>query len=226
MRIVTIVTSILLLLSGCGVKSVLQQSAPVKAEIVRRADWEVEFRDVFFLDAKHGWVIGEKGTILYTADGGKNWETQNSGTEARLNKMQFIDKKRGWIVGDAGIFLKTEDSGEHWRQQVITDGSLISLHFLDGMRGWVTGEGGALYYTANGGKSWKFRPSGVGEALVGVHFVNKNEGWLIAQLGTTLHTMDGGETWDYESVAPEEHFYSHGTEARRGPGKPVERTKI
>ena len=87
MRITTIIISLLVLLSGCGVKLVLQQRpAPVKAEIVRRADWEVEFRDVFFLDAKHGWVIGEKGTILYTADGGKNWETQNSGTETRLKQ--------------------------------------------------------------------------------------------------------------------------------------------
>ena len=45
-----IIIAILLLVpfSGCGVKSLLQQRAPVKAEIVRKADWEVEFRDVFF----------------------------------------------------------------------------------------------------------------------------------------------------------------------------------
>ena len=104
MRIIATAISVLVLLSGCGVKTI-QQPAPVKAEIVRKADWEVEFRDVFFLDAKYGWVIGEKGTILYTEDGGKNWETQKSGTEARLNKMQFINKKQGWIVGNEGIFF-------------------------------------------------------------------------------------------------------------------------
>ena len=113
MRIISIAISLLLLLSGCGMKSGLQQPAPVKAEIVRQADWEVEFRDVFFLDAKHGWIIGEKGTILYTSDGGTNWETQNSSTTARLNKMQFKNKKQGWIVGDEGIFLHTENGGEN-----------------------------------------------------------------------------------------------------------------
>ena len=143
------------LLNGCGVKTA-QHPAPVTAEIVRKADWEVEFRDVFFLDAKHGWVIGEKGTILYTEDGGKNWDTQNSSTEARLNKMQFLNKKQGWIVGNAGIFLQTANGGKNWQKQVVTDSSLISLHFLDEQRGWITGEGGALYYTQNGGITWKF----------------------------------------------------------------------
>ena len=89
MRIIATAIAVLVLLSGCGMKTI-QQPAPVETEIVRKADWEVEFRDIFFLDAKHGWVIGEKGTILYTEDGGKNWDTQKSGTEARLNKMQFL----------------------------------------------------------------------------------------------------------------------------------------
>ena len=123
MRITTIAISLLVLLSGCGVKSV-QQPAPVKAEIVRRADWEVEFRDVFFLDAKHGWVIGEKGTILYTEDGGKKWDTQNSHTEARLNKIQFIGKKRGWVVGNEGIFLRTENGGKSGRSRLLQMGVL------------------------------------------------------------------------------------------------------
>ena len=113
MRIITIAILFLVLISGCGIKSV-QQPAPVEAEVIRKADWEVEFRDVFFFDAKHGWVIGEKGTILYTEDGGKNWKTQNSGTEARLNKMQFIDEKQGWVVGNEGTFLRTKNGGKKW----------------------------------------------------------------------------------------------------------------
>ena len=147
--IIILATSLLVLFSGCGVKTA-QQPVPIKAEIVRKADWEIEFRDVFFLDTEHGWVIGEEGTILYTEDSGKNWKTQKSGTEARLNKMQFIDERRGWIVGNDGTFLRTKNSGKKWEKQIVRDGSmsLISLHFLDEQRGWITGEGGALYYTA------------------------------------------------------------------------------
>ena len=64
MRNVSITISILVLLCGCGVKSILRKTPQVKSEIIRKADWDVEFRDVFFLNAKQGWVIGEKGTIL------------------------------------------------------------------------------------------------------------------------------------------------------------------
>lgn len=173
MRHVSITISILILLSGCGIKSILRKTPQVKSETIREADWDVEFRDVYFLNAKQGWVIGEKGTILHTSDSGKNWTMQESGTEVRLNKIQFANNKKGWIVGDEGVLLYTQDGGRHWRKKVVTDGSLINLYFLDGLRGWVTGEGGALYYTPNGGLSWEFQSTGTGEAIVGIHFVNK-----------------------------------------------------
>ena len=171
MRNVLVIIFIFLILSGCGVKSIFHRPpAPVESEVIKKADWEVEFRDVYFLASKNGWIIGEKGTILHTTNSGKDWKTQESGTEVRLNKMQFTDKKNGWILGDEGVLLHTIDSGRHWRKQVLMHGSLISLHFLDKHRGWVTGEGGALYHTADGGKTWKFQSSGQGEAIVGIYF--------------------------------------------------------
>ncbi|MCY4569780.1 MAG: hypothetical protein OXD49_15905 [Candidatus Poribacteria bacterium] len=45
---IIVAISLLVMFSGCSVKSLLQQRAPVKAEIVRRADWEVEFRAWYY----------------------------------------------------------------------------------------------------------------------------------------------------------------------------------
>ncbi|MFQ6007489.1 MAG: YCF48-related protein, partial [Candidatus Zixiibacteriota bacterium] len=39
-----------------------------------------DLRDVFFVDSKKGWAVGNSGVILYTADGGANWTVQNSNT--------------------------------------------------------------------------------------------------------------------------------------------------
>ena len=36
---------------------------------------------VFFRDDKHGWAVGELGTILATGDGGQNWTVQHRGGE-------------------------------------------------------------------------------------------------------------------------------------------------
>ncbi len=130
-------------LSGCGLKSALfhREPPPVKSEVVREADWEMDFNDVYFVDAKNGWIIGEAGTIIHTSDGGKNWEAQDSGTDVDLNKIQFTDEKNGWIVGNKGYLLHTIDAGRNWRKQVITDGRLTGLHFPDRYRGWIAWSG-------------------------------------------------------------------------------------
>lgn len=42
-------------------------------EVVRRADWGADFRDVCFVNAQEGWAIGDyrscPSIILHTADG-------------------------------------------------------------------------------------------------------------------------------------------------------------
>ena len=36
---------------------------------------------LFFTDADTGWVVGWKGIIFHTKDGGKTWKPQKSGTK-------------------------------------------------------------------------------------------------------------------------------------------------
>ena len=110
-----------IVLSGCGLKSVFhREPSPVESEVVREADWKVDFKDVCFVDADNGWIVGNMGTIIHTDDGGKNWESQDSGTDVNLNKVQYTDEKNVWVVGDKGILLHTVDSGRNWRLQKIT----------------------------------------------------------------------------------------------------------
>ncbi len=52
----------------------------------RGESWEVlatgqplPLNNVFFLDAKRGWAVGEFGSILATSDGGKSWRVQHRG---------------------------------------------------------------------------------------------------------------------------------------------------
>ncbi|MEO1434864.1 MAG: YCF48-related protein [Bacteroidota bacterium] len=64
------------------------------------------FRGTAFTDAQTGWVIGLRGTILNTIDGGTNWILQASGTDENLFGIHFIDANTGWIVGNDGTILK------------------------------------------------------------------------------------------------------------------------
>ena len=63
-QVATIAVAFAMLLIGC------------KTEVVRKADWEANFNDLYFADAKHGWIVGEKGFIVHTKDGGKTWKRQ------------------------------------------------------------------------------------------------------------------------------------------------------
>ena len=54
---------------------------------------------VFFSDQNKGWVVGDNGIIKHTADGGENWEIQESGTDYDLQSVFFVDSLNGWIAG-------------------------------------------------------------------------------------------------------------------------------
>jgi photosystem II stability/assembly factor-like uncharacterized protein len=68
--------------------------------------------DVFFVDARHGWIAGDFGTLLATSDGGATWRAQASGTHVALQSLFFVDARTGWVTGDFGSILITVTGGD------------------------------------------------------------------------------------------------------------------
>ena len=57
-------------------------------------------------DGRHGWVVGSRGTILATTDGGATWTAQTSGTDAFLYAIHVTDDGRhGLAVGSDGTIV-------------------------------------------------------------------------------------------------------------------------
>jgi hypothetical protein len=73
----------------------LAQGLPSPEEFLRDA----ELSDVCFLDPDRGWAVGDRGVILHTKDGGRNWHLQASPVNCRLESVCFLDDRSGWIVG-------------------------------------------------------------------------------------------------------------------------------
>lgn len=78
-----------------------------------------DFNDVFFANAWQGWVVGDLGTILATADGGTTWSLQASETGKDLFSVVFLDEQTGYVVGGGypakeGSIISTLDGGQHW----------------------------------------------------------------------------------------------------------------
>ena len=157
---------------------------------------------VFFADASHGWAAGNDGIILATADGGKTWNKQTSGTTKFLNCIHFGDLSHGWSVGFNGTILATADSGKTWNRQTSgTTEDIRSTHFSDLSHGWAVGSNGTILATANGGKTWNKQTSGTTEFLTSTHFSDTSHGWAAGASGAFLTTSDGGKSWS-ETVLP------------------------
>ena len=83
-------------------------------DIIRRATWQTDFSDTYFLDENTGWTVGRGGVIAHTTDGGETWLPQHSSVEADLYQVTFVDKSHGWITGSR-MLLRTEDGGKTWQ---------------------------------------------------------------------------------------------------------------
>lgn len=163
-----------------------------------------------FIDGNTGWVVGTKGAVVHTTDGGKSWSKQESGTGKNLFSVSFVDTQNGWAVGEFGTIIHTVDGGESWEfQSKDIDKMLNSVCFIDARNGWVVGEFGTMLHTKDGGKKWKeqrceeietkvgmdsydWRPM---PALYEVYFEDENRGWIVGMDGIILKTENGGKKW-------------------------------
>jgi photosystem II stability/assembly factor-like uncharacterized protein len=167
-------------------------------------------RDVAFVDAQRGWVVGD-GFILHTTDGGTTWVQQTIppwpadasqyGSPWSMFAVSFVDAMHGWAVGNLGATLATADGGAHWVSQPSpayrSGGSFGSVSFPDDEHGWaVGGMGGEVAQsTSDGGQTWVAR-NNIGYS---VDFVDAAHGWAGAQ-DAIRATTDGGTTWHDQSV--------------------------
>lgn len=148
-----------------------------------------------FMTPNNGWVAGEYGIILYTDDGGKSWELQESGTWEDIKSIAFINDRIGWAVGKEGSIIHTEDGGKRWEPQKNVKASLHKVFFLNEKEGWTVGDNGLVRRTNDGGKNWDEKSIGIRQSISSIFFINSNIGWLLA--GKKVYrTTDGGDTWE------------------------------
>lgn len=161
--------------------------------------YKITAKDLHGVDTYGGekiWLVGARGSVYHSPDGGKSWSPQLSGTKDLLTSVDFINEKQGWISGIYGTILKTEDGGQTWvRQNTGTENHLFQTFFLNEKDGWAVGFMGTIIHTPDGGETWEKQRENVDANFNGVHFVDTEYGWVVGEFGTVLHTRDGGITW-------------------------------
>lgn len=130
---------------------------------------DTPLNDIHFVDEKHGVAIGERGLILVTDDGGRNWRRIEIGINCSLNSISFSDSANGFIVGgyslpnysrSKGVVLRTRDGGKTWHP--IATRALPWMKwckFDSANHGWAVGDTSpshpsGIVETNDGGLSW------------------------------------------------------------------------
>jgi|GEM_PF-3375184 len=185
-----------IMLSVTNVVEVQTQKANLTTETHRTPSFPIVSPEMLL------WAVGDKGSILHTVDGGKNWKAQNSNTNSDLCSVTFVTPQLGWVVGEGGTILQSKDGGDTWvPQNSNTKVTLMSVSFVTAKIGWVVGSG-TILHTDNGGDTWepqKIQPREgesqytFDQSLNSVFFASQRVGWAVGR--EILHTEGGGGTW-------------------------------
>lgn len=148
--------------------------------------------------AGEAWVAGERGTLLYTDDGGDTWGAVAVPTTADLRAIATQDNGPVFVGGD-GTFLVTLD-GSTWRD--LGDGA---TRFRSLSAAW--GLDGALAVSEDGGV-WRYRDGVLARHVVlpGARAVHQSFGGdLVLAAGHGLwRSINGGAT--FEPLAVDERY--------------------
>jgi photosystem II stability/assembly factor-like uncharacterized protein len=172
------------------------------------------FYDVKFTDPQNGWIVGEFGKIVHTADAGKTWQEQTKslleGTEffdlldlPTLFGLYIKDPQHGIASGLEAHIARTSDGGAKWSYDK-TDGGEVPLvdplydvtEQQNGV-GWAIGAAGQVVRREPNAESWTRAEIGqdVLTWLRSVDFSDDQNGWMVGGFGLIFRTTDGGKSW-------------------------------
>jgi photosystem II stability/assembly factor-like uncharacterized protein len=179
------------------------------------------YQGIDFLDAQHGWLVGENQVVLRTGDGGTTWTQQHLDTRNyALHAVQMWSDTRGWAVGNGGAssgtgsaILATSD-GLTWAPQAEPPyiGVLKDLCFVSSTEGWAVGTSSHIVHTTTGGSAWTESHAGVPDGVDavdfnGVDFADPPHGWAVGEdfyqlpqsnwWASVYLTSDGGASWSF-----------------------------
>jgi len=192
---------------------------------------KMEFRSLFAWDSNRAAIAnaGSPASILYTADGGKNWTQvyRNDHKDAFFDGMDFLNEKEGIAYGDPingkMLLVKTEDGGQSWKELAgpsLADGEASFAASGTGIRFFservlliaTGGKVSRIFLSADKGKTWTIIPAPIvqGKTGTGIFSVacQDEKRWVIVggdfEVDTlrthhVFYTLDGGEKW----IAPE-----------------------
>ena len=124
---------------------------------------DLAYNDIFFLDDKRGWLVGEyldwesTGNMKITMDGGETWKGSMSPVEVSFFSVAFKDELNGVAVGLDGAVIVSHDGGNSWIvAPKLTKEHLFSIVWTGS--NWVAVGGKGMMVTGDSpGEKWEIK---------------------------------------------------------------------
>ena len=158
LRKLVAIAAIAILMAGCT--SAFLPSLESNPWQVVNLDSDATLADIDFTgDRDHGWLVGNRNTLLETTDGGQTWAAKSLNLEKSytLTSVSFADDE-GWVAGQPSLLLHTQDGGSTWEQVALSEklpGAPLKITALGPDAAEMVTDIGAIYATQNGGVNWK-----------------------------------------------------------------------
>lgn len=144
-------------------------------------------------------VVGQRGHILVSDDGGASWKQTQVPTRALLTAVHMHDENTGWAVGHDAVILRTDDGGDTWRlmhRAPEEERPLLDVWFRDKDTGFAVGAYGYFLATRDGGKTWTSRAISKDDFhLNEIVPAGAERLYMAAEAGVAYRSDNGGNTW-------------------------------
>jgi len=174
-----------------------------------------KFFDVWPTSPTRAFVVGDRGKVLLTEDGGRNWKRIDIGTQLGIFGIQMTDDQNGYLCGQDGLVMRTRDGGKTWKKlDSRTHLFIFGMSFPDTNHGFFVGDRSLMLSTTNGGESFikrhlqkEFKPEDADYALpfeepilYSASFVDVDHGWVTGEMGRIWATENAGKSWKEQQL--------------------------
>ncbi|MDD2058496.1 YCF48-related protein [Pseudomonas sp. GD03860] len=192
-------------LDGLGIGALLRQQGEAGATAPLPAEGSSDFPllDVWFEDARRGFVVGAFNLILHTEDGGKSWSSWSSRTQnpqgLHLYSIRWADGAL-FIAGEQGLVLRLDAQSQ--RFEALATPYKGSFFNLVGTPQVVLAVGlrGTAYRSSDRGQSWHKVETGLGSSLAGGTVRADGSIVLVSLAGDVLLSRDQARSFTRLSI--------------------------
>jgi photosystem II stability/assembly factor-like uncharacterized protein len=179
-----------------------------------------KFFDVWPTSPTRAFIVGDRGKVLLTEDGGRTFKRIDIGTQLGVFGIQMTDDQNGYLCGQDGLIMRTRDGGKTWKRlDSRTHLFIFGLSFPDANHGFFVGDRALVESTTNGGETFVKRqlqrvfPPELSDyalpyiepVLYSASFVDVDHGWVVGEEGRIWATENSGKTWQeqQQSLLPQ-----------------------